>query len=284
MPEAPTSLAAWVKPAVMATLLVILWTWEGWRPFLSQFPARRSRLVHDGRNLLIGLSNTVLLAVLFGAAIVGVTDWAARYEFGVLRWGGLSGAAGWVGAILLLDGWLYLWHRANHRLAFLWRFHRMHHSDPRMDATTATRFHLGEHVLSAVLRLGLLPLFGVSLLHVAIYDALVVANTLIHHANISIGRADRWLRLLFVTPDMHKVHHSRWQPETDSNYSTVLSVWDRLGRTLRGREDCRGIEFGLDDFDAAEWQTLRGMLRTPFVRRIDQPSFDSQESATRPES
>jgi sterol desaturase/sphingolipid hydroxylase (fatty acid hydroxylase superfamily) len=268
----------------MATLLVVLWTWEGWWPFLSQFPDRRSRLTHDTRNLLIGLGNTVLLALLFGAAIVGVIGWADRSEFGLLRWGGLSGAAGWIGAILLLDGWLYLWHRANHRLAWLWRFHRMHHSDPRMDATTATRFHLGEHVLSSILRLGLLPLFGVSLLHVAVYDTLVVANTLIHHANISFGRADRWLRLLLVTPDMHKVHHSRCRPETDSNYSTVLSIWDRIGRSLRGREDYRGIEFGLDEFDAADWQTLRGMLRTPFVRCLDKPSVDVAGSTGQPES
>jgi sterol desaturase/sphingolipid hydroxylase (fatty acid hydroxylase superfamily) len=140
----------------------------------------------------------------------------------------------------------------------------MHHSDASMDVTTATRFHLGEHVFASILRLGLIPLLGIGLWYIVIYDMMVVAVTQFHHANISIGRWDRWLRVFIVTPDMHKVHHSRWKPETDSNYSVVLSLWDRVARSFRMRNDPTELDFGLDEFDDDQWQTFRGLLKTPF--------------------
>jgi sterol desaturase/sphingolipid hydroxylase (fatty acid hydroxylase superfamily) len=162
---------------------------------------------------------------------------------------------------------MYVWHRANHRLALLWRFHRMHHSDPEMDVTTATRFHLGEHIGATVLRLALIPLLGLTVVELVLYESMVVAITMFHHANISLGRWDDWLRLVVVTPNMHKVHHSRYQLETDSNYSTFFSWWDRLGRSFQMRKDCRTIELGLDGYDEGQWQNLWGMLKTPFVGR-----------------
>jgi len=177
-------------------------------------------------------------------------------------------------ALVLLDCWMYLWHRANHMIPFLWRFHRMHHSDRHMDVTTATRFHLGEHVGASLLRLGLIPLLGLEVWNLVVYDTLVIAVTQFHHADISIGRWDRWLRWLIVTPYMHKVHHSDWRPETDSNYSTVLSIWDRLAGSLRMRSDPKTLVFGLDEFTDHGWQSWWGMMKTPFVNprsRSDAP-------------
>jgi sterol desaturase/sphingolipid hydroxylase (fatty acid hydroxylase superfamily) len=168
-------------------------------------------------------------------------------------------------AVLVLDLWMYLWHRMNHALPFLWRFHRMHHSDPAMDVTTATRFHLGEHVIGATLRLGLIPIFGLEAWHLIVYEILVVAITMFHHANISLGRLDGVLRLLIVTPKFHKLHHSRWRPETDSNFSTLFSFWDRLAGTFRMRADVGTIRFGLDEFAADDWQSVGGMLKTPLA-------------------
>ncbi len=134
-----------------------------------------------------------------------------------------------------------------------------------MDVTSATRFHLGEHIGASVLRLGLIPLLGFEVWHLVVYDTLVIAITQFHHADISIGRWDRWLRWLIVTPNMHKVHHSDWQPETDSNYSTLLSVWDRFFGSFRMRSDPKTLVFGLKEFTAPVWQGLWGMLKTPFV-------------------
>ena len=94
-----------------------------------------------------------------------------------------------------------------------------------------------------------------------------------HHADVSVGRWDHWLRWLIVTPDMHKIHHSDWQPETDSNYSTVLSIWDRLARSFRMRSDPKTIVFGLEEFTDTSWQSLWGMWKTPFcdVKRGEPP-------------
>jgi sterol desaturase/sphingolipid hydroxylase (fatty acid hydroxylase superfamily) len=136
-----------------------------------------------------------------------------------------------------------------------------------MDVTTATRFHPGEHVGSALLRLGLIPLLGVNIAELLVYDTLVVGVTMLHHADVSLGGWDRPLSWLIVTPNLHKVHHSHVRSETDSNYATVLSVWDRLGGSRRVRLYPKAIVFGLDEFQGERWQTVSGMLRTPFVAR-----------------
>src|SRR5205823_267259 len=112
------------------------------------------------------------------------------------------------------------------------------------------------------------------------YDTLLICVTMLHHANIALGRCDRWLLWLIVTPNMHKVHHSSWRPETDSNYSTVFSVWDRLAGTFRMQADPNTVQFGLPDFPEPGWQTVWGMLRTPFVTPLSEPKGGlPQESA-----
>ncbi len=250
------------KLALPVVLLVCLWVWETWHPF---FVWQTNRVRHAAHNLALALANTSILAVVFGTATVLTANWTTTHDFGLLNILGLASPVEFVVSLLLLDAWMYVWHRANHAIPLLWRFHRMHHSDNRMDVTTATRFHLGEHFGANILRLGLIPLLGIAVWPIVVYEMLVIATTQFHHSNISLGRWDRWLRLVIVTPDMHKVHHSRWRPETDSNYSTVLSVWDRLARSFRMRDDPHTLELGLDEFDDAEWQTFWGMLKTPFI-------------------
>ena len=266
----------WAKAGLPIALLTLFWLWETWRPY---FGWREGRWRHAAHNIALAVCNTIVLGLAFGTLTVLVADWTARHQAGLLNafpfhdfaiesfalgTFALGDAARFAAALLLLDAWMYLWHRANHAVPLLWRFHRMHHSDNRMDVTTATRFHLGEHAGANVIRLGLVPLLGLHIWHIVVYDMLVIAVTQFHHADISLGRLDRWLRLLVVTPNMHKVHHSRWRPETDSNYSTVFSVWDRLARSFRMRTDPRTLQYGLDDYDEPRWQTFWGMWTTPF--------------------
>lgn len=250
-----------IKMALPMVVLATLWSWESIHPF---FRWRDRRLRHAVRNLLLTVFNTVILSLAFGAVTVYVAASTTRNTFGLLNVVGFDGPLKFIVALLLLDSWMYVWHRANHMIPLLWRFHRMHHSDASMDVTTAMRFHLGEHVIASILRLGLIPILGFGVWHIVVYDMIVIAVTQFHHANISIGRWDRWLRVFIVTPDMHKVHHSRWKPETDSNYSVVLSIWDRVARSFRMRDDPTELDFGLDDFDDDEWQTFAGLLKTPF--------------------
>jgi sterol desaturase/sphingolipid hydroxylase (fatty acid hydroxylase superfamily) len=253
------------KTIVGPVILALLWLGEGWIPFYDQFRGRfRDRLRHDGKNLALGLGNAALLALLFAVAFARIDARADRAGFGLLRLVTWPSWAGLLVAFVLIDLWMYLWHRANHAIPFLWRFHRMHHSDPAMDATTGVRFHTGEVVLSALARLAVVPLLGVSLRQLAVYEAVFLPIVLFHHSNVNLPRRlDHGLLALIVTPAMHRVHHSRWRPETDSNYGSVFPCWDRLFGTFRLRGDARTIHLGLDGLDTPEWQGLRGMLTTP---------------------
>lgn len=257
-------------------LLVFFWLWETWQPF---FGVRQGRWRHAVRNIAIALFNTACLALTFGTLTVLTAEWTERNSWGLLNALSLPDWLDFALALILLDGWMHLWHRANHSIPFLWRFHRMHHSDASMDVTTATRFHLGEHIGSATLRLGVIIILGLNVWHIVVYEALVLAVTHFHHADISLGRWDRWLRVAIVTPDMHKVHHSRWRPETNSNYSTVLSNWDRLARSLRLREDVRTLKLGLSEFDAPRWQSFWGMLKTPLASQRPEERPQPSEKA-----
>lgn len=261
-----------VKLVVPVVLLALFWCWETGRPFFGQ-PEGRVR--HAGHNLAMALFNMVILGIAFGFATAMVAQWTEENQYGLLSASDLSTPIRFALALVLLDAWMYVWHRANHTIPLLWRFHRMHHSDRYMDVTTATRFHLGEHIGAVVLRLGLIPIAGFELWHLVAYDILVIAITQFHHADISIGRCDRWLRWLIVTPYMHKVHHSDWRQETDSNYSTVLSVWDRLFGSFRMRSDAKLLVFGLNEFPEPGWQNWWGMMKTPFA----QPRSQTAEPA-----
>lgn len=255
------------KTLIAGIALITFWAAEGFAPFYPQFKSGfRERLRHDARNLGVGLANALLLALLFGAAFIALEVWAEARSFGVFR---MTAWPGWLEALLVLvlfDLWMYTWHRANHRIPFLWRFHRMHHSDPDMDVSTGLRFHPGEMVLSALARMAVIPLLGMTLWHLVVYEALLLPVILFHHSNMRLPRwLDYGLLAVIVTPAMHRVHHSRWQPETDSNYGSIFPWWDRIFRSFRLRDDALTIELGLDEFDAQEWQSLRGMLRTPLA-------------------
>ncbi|MBC7983636.1 MAG: sterol desaturase family protein [Candidatus Obscuribacterales bacterium] len=257
--------ASVVKPIIAFTVLVALLAWESVAPYFSFFRGHaRQRAVHAVRNFTLAVLNAVVGAIVLATLWTWVTQWSARHEFGVLHWLPLGVVGNLVVGILLFDAWMYAWHRLNHRVSFLWRWHRVHHSDPQMDVTTAHRFHIGEIVLSGLLRAPVLLLLGMSLTDLALYETLMFAVVQFHHANVALPPAlDRALRTIIVTPNLHKVHHSRLRVETDSNYSSLFSWWDRLFGSLRLRTDPHSIEFGLPEFAGSEHQTLSGMLKMP---------------------
>lgn len=256
-----------VKSIMALAVLVVLLAWEAILPFFP-FPKGRQRIVHGARNVLLGVINGLMTTFVFVGLWWSASTWATKNGFGLFHWLSVPALAEWAMAVLLLDAWTYLWHRLNHRIPFLWRFHRVHHSDPHMDVTTANRFHIGEILLSSMLRIPLILLLGIRLEQIAMYEVLMFAVVQFHHANISVREKwDRRLRVLIVTPSMHKVHHSRWQPETDSNYSSFLSIWDRIFRSFLINRNPETIHMGLEDFDSPEQQTFSGMLKIPFPER-----------------
>ncbi|GAB5533882.1 MAG: sterol desaturase family protein [Rubricoccaceae bacterium] len=257
--------------------LVVLLLLEGAHPFFELFRERKQRGRHLVRNLVLGAVNSVLVAVVFAGLWVAAAAFAEARGLGLLRQLDLPVWAYALAAVLLLDAWTYAWHRMNHRIPFLWRFHRVHHSDAQMDVTTASRFHTGEIVLSSLLRIPLIVLLGVTAWHLVLYETMMFAVVQFHHANIALPpRVDRIVSAFIVTPAMHKVHHSRWQPETDSNYSAFLSVWDRLFRSFRRREALHEVELGLEEFDEDAYQSVAGMLKTPLVE-VSKPTVGQKD-------
>jgi len=245
-----------------ACILILLFAMESWLPAVA---GRHRRLRHAARNLALGLLNAAALAVLAAPFIAQVAVWVEESRFGLLNLLNLPPVIAIATAMLLFDVWMYLWHRANHEIGFLWRFHRVHHSDPEMDATTAVRFHTGEILISSALRLGVIPLLGITIYQLLVYEMLLLPVILFHHSNVRLSeRLDRWLRLIIVTPAIHRIHHSRLRVDTDSNYSSVFSFWDRIAGTFRLRRDGQPVNFGLDEFDSEEWQRLSGLMVMPF--------------------
>jgi sterol desaturase/sphingolipid hydroxylase (fatty acid hydroxylase superfamily) len=170
-------------------------------------------------------------------------------------------------SVAALDLFAYLAHRLLHKSWLGWQFHRVHHSENAVDVTTAFRQHPGETIWRLLWQLAAIVVFGVPLWIVLIYLIISALNAQLEHANIKVNVGlDRWLRLLVVTPNMHKVHHSRDQRETDSNYSNIFSLWDRLLGTYTAEVDFQRLRYGLDGFDVREKQTLRGLLKMPFMR------------------
>lgn len=255
-----------VKLGSAALLMVALLLWESTAPFFSWFHRRFSeRVAHGWRNSILGMINMLLGALLFVRLWLWAAAWSRSHHFGLLYWVELEGITRICLAVLLLDFWSYWWHRLNHSLAWLWRFHRVHHSDTRLDVTSANRFHFGELLFSSLLRVPLILLTGLTFSELLIYETGLFAVVQFHHANIHLPPPfERGLSRLIVTPDFHRVHHSKYAPETDSNFASLLSIWDRLFGTRKFRSDPGKIEFGLEDEAARDSNGIVPLLESPF--------------------
>ncbi|GAB4133752.1 MAG: sterol desaturase family protein [Thermogutta sp.] len=250
---------AWIATA----LLVVLYALESVAPMYS---GRVGRVRHGLINLGLGWINSFAVALPATSMLYVVTEWARLADFGLTRWLGMPTWMSWIFVLAAFDAWMYWWHRFNHRISWLWRFHAVHHSDREMDVTSALRFHPGEILFSSLARMVVLPALGMTMPQLLAYETLLLPVILFHHSNVWVPRAlDAGLRLLIVTPWMHWVHHSQNRCETNSNYSSVFSFWDRLFGSYRLRPDPEAILQGLPDEDGgADWRTPRDLLSAPF--------------------
>lgn len=250
---------------VAITLFVSIVLFEALLPFREY----RHRLSHLGKNGVFAVCNTVILA-LFGAILnVAAFVWIAENHIGFLNFFEMPFWMAALIASIMFDAWLYVWHRLNHVIPFFWRFHQVHHSDLEMDFSTALRFHPGEILLSSIVNIAVFAILGLSIEHLVIYKIVFNINVLWHHSNVALSEKwDRLLRLVLVSPNMHRVHHSMRVKETNSNYSSVLSIWDRLFGSYRF-SDPKKIVFGLDYDRGAEDQTIARLLSRPFKNKND---------------
>jgi sterol desaturase/sphingolipid hydroxylase (fatty acid hydroxylase superfamily) len=163
-----------------------------------------------------------------------LTKFVENSQFGLLKIFRLPKVLETILAVVLLDYTLYLWHVLTHKVPFLWRFHRIHHADLDLTASTAIRFHFGEITISVLFRAGQILLIGVSPHAFQIWQTLLFVSIFFHHSNVRLPKDfEEKLQKLLVTPRLHGIHHSTEETEMNSNWSSGLSVWDKLHGTFR---------------------------------------------------
>jgi sterol desaturase/sphingolipid hydroxylase (fatty acid hydroxylase superfamily) len=246
-------------------VLVIIASWEAFWPRRKRLFSRVERWPS---NIGIVVLNTLVLRILFPFAAVGVAEYASANQLGVLNQYNFGITLEILVAILVMDAAIYFQHVMFHAVPVFWRLHRVHHADPDFDVTTGARFHPVEIILSMLIKFAVIIFLGPAAVAVIIFEILLNATAMFNHGNISIPvNLDKYLRLLVVTPDMHRVHHSVEINETNSNFGFNLPWWDRIFGTYRAQPQAGhdNMTIGLTTFtEKNEITKLSGMLLIPF--------------------
>jgi sterol desaturase/sphingolipid hydroxylase (fatty acid hydroxylase superfamily) len=233
-------------------------------------PRRHRRLTRLRRwpgNIGIAVLNQLLARVLIPATAVGIAAGNAENSMGILNRIALPGWLEFAVGLLLLDLVIYTQHVTFHKVPWLWRIHRMHHTDTDFDTSTALRFHPVEILLSAFIKLWAVAIISPSASAVLVFEVLLNAAAMFNHSNLAIPvLIDRWLRLCVVTPDMHRVHHSVIREETDANYGFNFPWWDRLFHTYRDQPQNphESMQIGQPDFRNPREALPDRLLTQPF--------------------
>jgi sterol desaturase/sphingolipid hydroxylase (fatty acid hydroxylase superfamily) len=245
---------------------------------LPLFTAAYDKKKHTGINIFFTLTTVVvnlgMAFILAGAAYV-VTE----YNFGLLNW---IGANVWVELILgllLLDfigSWLA--HYIEHHVTWMWQFHVIHHTDQNVDTTTANRHHPGESVIRFIFTTVAVLLIGAPMWLVFLYQSLSVVLTQFNHSNVKMNEnVDRVLRLVFCTPNMHRVHHHYRQPYSDTNYGNIFSFWDRLFGTYVVVDNSK-LVYGVDTYmDKQQTENILDLLKIPFQGHQPHIEYEEEE-------
>lgn len=216
-------------------------------------------------NFIVGAPAFGLLRFLFLPLMVKVA--AANRSYGLSKILPVSSGLRFLVTFLTLDYGNYWWHVVNHKIPFLWRFHVVHHTDLDLDTLTAFRFHFGEMVGSVFSRGLFVLLSGATAKQVLIYEGLFEAATQFHHSNWKLpNNIDHQLNKVMVTPQMHGIHHSVNRDETDSNYSVILSIWDRIHQTFKTNANGKKIIIGVPEHRDAALMTPWYLLSFPFKK------------------
>jgi sterol desaturase/sphingolipid hydroxylase (fatty acid hydroxylase superfamily) len=254
------------EPALRLTaFLVTVAAMAGWEALLPRRWRALGRVARWPANISIVLTNTILVRLVFPAAAVGASLWAADNGFGLFQWIATPAWAAIIISVLALDLLIYGQHLVLHRVPVLWRLHRMHHMDRDIDFTSGLRFHPVEIIISALIKFAAVVILGAPAAAVIAFEVILNSSSLFNHSNVRLGAADRVLRALIVTPDMHRVHHSVIPVETNSNYGFALSVWDRLFGTYRNNpmKGHDAMTLGLPMFREPRDNGFVGLLLNP---------------------
>ena len=255
-----------IRLGCFAAILLLMAVWEILAPRRHTIARQAPRWLS---NLGLAVLNTLAVRFLVPLGVTGVAVVAEENGWGLLQQVAWPEWCRVVVAVVLLDLAIYLQHVLFHAVPLLWRLHRVHHADLDVDVTTGVRFHTLEIVVSLALKAAVVLFLGAPALSVLIFEVLLNATSMFNHANIRLPVwLDRVVRLVLVTPDMHRVHHSADMRETNSNFGFNLPWWDMLLGTYRAQpaQGHEGMVIGLDALrDERKAERLHWMLALPFV-------------------
>ena len=253
-----------IRLSAFALIFVALALWELLAPRRDLLVGRWPRWPS---NLGILVIDIVAVRVLAPTAAVGASLYAAGNGWGLINLAGLRLSVAALLGFLALDLAIYVQHVVFHKIPLLWRLHRMHHADLDIDVTTGVRFHPFEILISLAIKIAVILALGVPVVAVILFEVMLNASSIFNHANVAMpGWLDRLLRLVVVTPDMHRVHHSILRRETDSNFGFNLPWWDRLFGTYRPQPEAghTAMTIGLPTFRDRRELRLDRLLTQPF--------------------
>ena len=255
-----------LRLSIFAGALILFSSLEALFPRRARkLPRQRRWLTHLG----ITIIDSLAVRLLGPLTAIAMAIWASSKNIGFLN---LIDFPLWLEvtlAFILLDFAIYLQHVISHRVPIFWRFHKVHHTDRDLDASSAVRFHPIEILLSMLYKCGLVLLIGPAALAVLIFEIVLNASAIFNHANLKLPLGlDKILRSFIVTPDMHRVHHSVIEGETNSNYGFNFSVWDRLCRTHKAQPQAGhdNMVIGLSEHQSSEPAKLFWSLKLPFAK------------------
>jgi sterol desaturase/sphingolipid hydroxylase (fatty acid hydroxylase superfamily) len=254
-------------PVRLGVFLAVFAGMAAWEPLAPRRALQQRKLMRWSNNLALTVLNTVLLRAILPVAAIGVADFAAAHGRGLLNLVPVPYPWAIVLSVLVLDLAIYLQHLVFHAVPLFWRLHRVHHADLDIDVTTGARFHPVEIILSMLIKFAVILALGPPALAVLLFEILLNATSMFNHANVRLPAGiDRLLRLLVVTPDMHRVHHSVEPRETNSNFGFNLPWWDRLFGTYRAQPEAghTAMTIGIEQFRSPRELWLDRMLLQPF--------------------
>jgi len=268
------SVPGWLSAVLVGGIFITLFVLELRRPLRTNVEPKLRR---NARNFAVAGLSAVALQVAERPVVLPLARLVQRRRWGLLGRVPLPVLIEVPLAVALLDYTLYLWHVATHKAPFLWRFHQVHHVDLDMDASTALRFHFGELTISIVSRSAQIAGIGVTPLALSVWQVALMANIIFHHSNLRLSpeverRLSRWI----VTPRMHGIHHSVIKEEANSNWSSGLTLWDRLHGTLHASHPDHQPVIGLPAFRLPGEVTLPKLIQMPFGKQ--RPTWRSPRS------
>jgi sterol desaturase/sphingolipid hydroxylase (fatty acid hydroxylase superfamily) len=267
-------LPGWLGRAFVMGAFVAMVIFERRRPLRSQ---NEPKLRHDSRNLLVAGAGAFAISFLEKPVAESLSQLVTKKRLGLTGLIRSPLVIETAIAIALLDYTLYAWHILTHKVPLLWRFHLVHHVDLDMDVTTALRFHFGELALSVPWRAAQVAVIGVSPLALSIWQTLLLISIMFHHSNIRLPLSiERVLSRLVVTPRLHGIHHSINKEETDSNWSSGLTMWDRLHGTLKQFDADENVTVGVPAYRNPEELTTQKILVMPFFE--ERPAWEAEQS------